>query len=220
MRTQAGQQVVDFLERHVIGHTVAAQPITARTNGGRTEITYVDQNFFSNLSQTPDGFGFDLTAVTLGRRYGLDEQGRRVELAGSLDAVRVYRYELTERPSTGQLLGFARFVSSTNTEFDPFSGACFLSRMRLAGEELIVQDMQVGYGDFVDRGGVRRPIAVDGVYRYTVKDGRLIVQFDQGTFNVDPETLTRTPTGDQFPTQVSEEFDEPDTTDVKITSAR
>ncbi len=128
-KLSSAQRVVEFLQRNVIGRTVVAAPITAQTNDGGTEVTYADQNFFGDLAVRSDGFTFDLTSITLGRRYGLDANGEKVQLAGSMDAVRVFRYEMTERPSTGEVLGFARFVSSTNVQSDPMAGTCFLSRM-------------------------------------------------------------------------------------------
>jgi hypothetical protein len=201
------RQVIDFLEQNVIGRTVVSKPVVTRTNSGQTESSYVDQNFFSNLVRTPVGFRFDLTCLTRGQRFGLSDKGERVELAGSLDTVRVYRYDMTERPSTGQVLGFARFVSSTNTEFDPLAGTCFLVRMRMDGDDLVVEDVQMGYGDFVLRGGVRQPVASDTAYRYIGRNGKLTVRLQQSTFHVDPKTLHRTPTGDDFPAQVSEEFE-------------
>lgn len=199
------KQIVDFLERNLIGRTVTSQPVITRTAQGGIESTYIDQNFYSNLVQTPDGFSFDITFLAMGRRFGLNAQGKREDLAGTLDAIRVYRYEMTERPSTGRVLGFARFISSTNTESDPVAGTCFMVRMSLEGEDLIVYDTQIGYSDFIGHGGALKPVASDGIYRYTQRDGRLLVRFQQSTFAVDPDTLERTPTSDVFPAQISEE---------------
>lgn len=198
-------QVIDFLERNVIGKTVIAEPVTTCTSDNQIESTYIDQSFFSNLLRSADGFRFDLTSVTLGRRYVLDGDGKHKELAGTLDAVRLYRYEMTERASSGRLLGFARFLSSTNTASDPFAGTCFLVEMRMEGEDLVVQETQVGYADFFAYGGTRKPMASDGLYRYSVQDGKLVLRFTQTTFNVDPDSLKRTPSGDVFPTQISKE---------------
>jgi hypothetical protein len=202
-------RIIEFVERNLIGRTVSSEPVTTSTSDGRIEASYIDQNFFSNLVRSDFGFSFDLTDVTIGRRYTVDEKGQAAELAGSLDAVRVYRYDMTERPSSGRVVGFARFISSTNTEFDPLVGTCFLVHMRLEDETLVVEENQVAYGDFIAPGGERRPVASDSFYRYSVRDGRLVVEFQQTTFNVDPETLERSPTEDRFPPKVSEEFGEP-----------
>jgi hypothetical protein len=210
------ERVIEFLDRSVIGRTVASRPVTTRTNDGLTEATYVDQSFFSNLVRTDFGFAFDMTTLTQGQRYGLNKDGQRVELAGTLDAVRVVRYQITQRPSSGKLLGFAHLASSTNADFDPLTGVCFLVRMRLDNDGLLVHESQMGYGDFVSPGGARHPMAIDGSFRYQVSDGRLVVHFQQASFNVDPETLQRVPSGETFPPQIAEEFGTSDRADEAI----
>lgn len=207
MRNLASTSVVEFIGENLIGRTLTSEFISAITNDEQSEATYWDQTFFSNLVRRADGFNFDLTAITVGRRFGLDSEGQRKELAGSMDAVRVYRYEMTERASTGQLLGFARHISSTNTQSDPMAGTCFLVQMEVDGDGLTVSERQVGYGDFPAPGGRRKPQALDSRYRYTVDGrGRLSVEFDQETFDVDPKSFERRPSGDRFPTQISREL--------------
>jgi hypothetical protein len=205
MKSQASTAVAAFIERNLIGRTLVSEQISTLINDGKTEVTYGDQTFFSNFIRRDAGFDFDLTVITLGRRFGL-EDGRRTQLAGTMDAVRVYRYEMTERPSTGRLLGFARFLSTTNTEFDPVAGTAFMIQMGVEEDVLIVDERQVGYGDFPAPGGARRPGALDSTYRYSLDpQGALTLRFDQATFDVDPDTFERTASGDRFPTQVSYE---------------
>jgi len=208
MRQSERTQAIEFLKKHVIGRAVVAAPITTFTDQGRVESVYEDQTFFSNLVETANGFGFDLIVIQSGTLYELDK-GERAQPGDNLDAVRVYRYEITERKSSGRLVGFARFISSTGTEFDAWSGTIFLVQLWLQGGELVVQETQFGYGDFVAAGGASKPIASDGRYRYAIEDGKLAVYYKQTTFDVDPETLQRTPTKDQFQIQISKEIGPP-----------
>lgn len=206
MKSQASVTVAEFIEQNLIGRTLTSSPIRALINDGRTEVTYADQTFFSDFVSREQGFDFDLTAITFGRRFGLHDD-RRVELAGTMDAVRVYRYQMTERVSTGRLLGFARHISTTNTQFDPVAGTCYMIQMRVEDGTLIVDERQIGYGDSPVPGGGRKPKALDSAYRYFLDaEGILHLRFDQATFDVDPDTFERTPSGDKFPTQVSREM--------------
>lgn len=206
MKSQASAAVAEFIQQNLIGRTLTSSPITALTNDGGTEAEYADQTFFSNFVRREQGFDFDLTVITYGRRFGLSD-GRRMELAGTMDAVRVYRYQMTERVSTGRLLGFARYISTTNSQFDPVAGTCFMIRMRLDTGSLVVDERQVGYGDFPAPGGGRSPRALDSTYQYSLDaQGALQLQFDQATFDVDPDTFERSPSGDVFPTQISLEM--------------
>ncbi|WNZ06186.1 hypothetical protein [Streptomyces sp. 11x1] len=207
MQSAASKDVVEFIGHNLIGRTLTSQPINTRTHEGRVETTYTDQTFFSNLVQRTNGFDFDLTLITHGRQFHLDAEDRPGAAAGTMDAVRVYRYAMTERVSTGQLLGFARYVSSTNTHFDPLAGTCFLVQMRIDDGALLVTEHQVGYGDFPTPDGGRKPQAMDCRYRYRLDDrGVLSVEFDQKSFDVDVNSFERQPTNDQFPTQVSREL--------------
>jgi hypothetical protein len=199
-------EVIEFLRKHIIGRTVVAEANTTSEEGGRLAVAYQDQTSFNNLVETADGFSFDLTALFRGTRFVKDD-GRGFLAEGTLDAIRVYRYKITERKSSGKLVGYARFVASTNPQNDPFSGACFVSRISLAGGELVVEDTQAGYCDFVLSDGSFKPVASDGKYRYAAEHGKLVVYYQQATFDVDPETMGRTRPKDKLPLQVSREID-------------
>jgi hypothetical protein len=201
-------QVVDFLKRHVIGSAVWAKPVVTKFD--RDEITsiYEEDAVFSNLSESREGFAFDMTTLARGTRY---LSGPEMRAEGTLNTVRVLRYEITERLSSKALLGFSRFISSTNTQPDPIAGAIFLVRMSMKDGELLVEENQVGYSDRITADGTAKPIAVDGIYTFSVKGETLSIHYDQATFDVDPVTLSRARTGEKFPTQVSRQvrFPEP-----------
>jgi hypothetical protein len=72
--------VAQFIERNLIGRTLTSSLISALINDGRTEVTYADQTFFSNFVRREQGFDFDLTVITLARRFGLYGVGGRSSL--------------------------------------------------------------------------------------------------------------------------------------------
>lgn len=202
-----GTRVLTFLAEHVIGKTMVADPIKTLTYQGRIEGVYEDQTVYHNLVQTSDHqFRFDLTTLTTGALYEIDESVTSPKSEGSLNAIRILRYEMTERKSSGKLVGFAHFVSTTNAQPDPFSGTIFLVRMSMDGQDLLVQESQIGYADVAGLDGSFRPVASDGEYRYAVKDGKLESCYQQMRFDVNPETFERTRTRDQFPSQISKEL--------------
>lgn len=209
MKTSERARALEFLKSHVIGRAVGAAPVTTHTDHDVITGAYEEDAIFSNLVETANGFSFDMTTLARGTRYVHDKGGRQLLAEGTLNAVRVVRYEMTERRSSGHLVGFARFVSSTNTQPDPFSGTIFLVRMWLKDGVLEVEENMAGYADFVSADGSFTPRAVDGKYRYAVEHGKLAVHYQQRTFDVDPETLRRTPTADRFPDQVSREIEFP-----------
>lgn len=207
VRKSERTEILAFLRKHVINRTVVAEPLTTSDDQGKLATSYEDQTFFNNLVETSDGFCFDLTALARGNRYVRGERGFLVE--GTLDAIRVYRYHITERKSSGKLVGYGRFVASSNTQDDPFSGTCFLARLSLQNGELFVEETQAGYSDFVSADGGFKPVASDGRYRYAVENGKLALYYQQTLWDVDAESLRRTRSKDKLPEQVSRETELP-----------
>lgn len=203
MKTSERERMVRFLKRHVIGKAVGAAPITTQTDEGQLTSAYEDDMAFGNLVETAQGFSFDMTTLSRGTRY---TRGKEMVAEGILNVVRVIRYEMTERLSSGHMVGYARFVTSTNTHPDPFAGTVFFVRMWLRDDTLEVDERHVGYADVVSADGGYKPVATEGTYTYSVADAGLVVEYRQATFDVDPETLKRTPTSDEFPPQVSREI--------------
>jgi len=203
METAERTRVLEFLKRHVIGKYLVADPITTLGQDDSITSAYEEDAVFSNLVETAQGFSFDMITLARGTRY---LHGDTLLAEGSLNAVRVVRYEMTERLSTGDLLGHARFVASTNTHPDPFAGTIFLVRMWLNDTTLEVEENHVGYADVVSAEGTYKPIATSGTYTYTVENDRLVVKYQQQTYDVDPKTLERTQTAEKAPVQVSREI--------------
>jgi len=209
MKTLERARALKFLRSHVIGKAVAAAPITTQSDGDAITAAYEEDAVFSSLVESADGFSFDMTTLARGTRYVRGKRGQVLVAEGTMNAVRVVRYEMTERRSSGHLVGFSRFVSSTNTEPDPFSGAIFLVRMWPKNTGLQVDEALMGYADFVSEKGTFQPMAVEGTYQYALERGKLVVRYQQATFSVDTKTLKRTRTRDKFPVQVSREVEFP-----------
>ena len=203
MKESERVQVLCFLKNHIIGRSVVAAPVTTLTDHGHLTSAYEEDAVFSGLAETANGFSFDMTVLARGTRYRPETGGVLAE--ATLNAVRVLRYEMTERLSSGKLVGFGRFVSTTNYQPDPFSGAAFFVRMWVDGHSLLLHELHVGYVDFVSADGSFKPVAVDGKATFALEQNVLVVRYEQETFDVDPDTLARKPTGDKLPVQVSRE---------------
>jgi hypothetical protein len=201
-------KVIAFLKKNVIGRSVIAPPQTTYIDGDKIVATYEEDAIFTNLNESARGFSFDMTTLARGSRY---IKGDKLLAEGTMNTVRVIRYEMTERLSTGDVLGFSRFISSTNNYPDPFAGTIFHVRMIIEDDVLYVEENHVGYADFPLTNGKFKPIATEGHYTYTSEKNKLVIKYQQKTFIVDPKTFNRTPTNEVYPVQVSSEiiFPEP-----------
>jgi len=202
-KTSQRTQAVEFLKKYVIGRCLITHPIETHIEHDLIVSAYEEDVIFSNLNETAQGFSFDMTTLARGTRY-LNRDHLLAE--GTLNAVRVIRYEITERLSSGDLIGHSHFISSTNSHPDPFTGTIFFVRMILNGNVLNVEEGHVGYADVPTADGKFRPVATEGHYTYSIEKGGLAIKYEQKTFNVNPKTLQRTPTGEKYPVQVSHEI--------------
>jgi hypothetical protein len=205
MKVSDQSALIRFIKENLIGRVVVAAPITTAIENGKITSTYEEDVVYSNFRETSAGFMFDLTNLSRGTRYQQSFNGKDFVAEGSLNAVRVLRYDMTLRRSSGHFLGFARFISSTNP-IDPMTGTVFRVRMWLSGDTLEIEEVMCGYADIESVSGGFRAIAIDGRYKYECIDGILTVSYQQSTFIVNTDTMGRVATGDVFPLQVSKEI--------------
>ena len=205
--------VLEFLKRNVIGKSIISPPTITETDHNIFTTAYEEDAVFSNLVQTQHGFSFDMTTLARGTRYF---SGSKIRAEGTMNTVRVIRYEMTERLSSGNLIGHAHFISSTNSQPDPLAGTIFLVRMWFANDVLKIEEQHIGYADVWSSEGNFKSVATDGKYTYSIKDGKLVVKYQQKTFYVNPKTLRRVPTKDNFPAQISQEIAFPSELPVKV----
>jgi hypothetical protein len=205
MKVSDPSKLIRFIKENLIGRVIVAPPTTTTIENGKIRSIYEEDVVYSNFAETSAGFAFDLTNLSRGTRYTSSTTGKDFVAEGSLNAVRVLRYEMTFRRSTGHILGFARFISSTNP-IDPMTGTVFRVRMWLSGDILEVEEIMCGYADIESGSGGFQAIAIDGRYKYECIDGNLAVSYQQSTFIVNPDTMDRVATGDVFPLQVSKEI--------------
>jgi hypothetical protein len=110
-------RAIRFLRDHVIGRTVATPETVVKYAGNKVEGVSSATDSFTNLVETPDGFRFDVVSVARLTNYDLDKDGKRIRPGRKEDGLYLSRYELTERRSTGGLVGTNRIVSSTHKTF-------------------------------------------------------------------------------------------------------
>ncbi len=199
-------QVIKFLKEHVIGKTLATAPVTFKIDDGKIEVTGEDHTSFSNFAETPEGYLFDVISVSKVTSFDLDTSGKRVSPGRDWSGVTVYRYEIAERRSTKRLIGLARVISTTIKDVD-ITGNFAAVQMTIQDGQLVFKESGVLYSDFLAAGGKFKPGTWEGTSRYSLDGGKLQCQADSVGFDIDPETLKRTPSKDKMPTFISKEIE-------------
>ncbi len=200
--------IVKFLKEHVMGKTVATPKTIFKVDGNKVEGEYEDQVTFNNLSETEHGFSFEVTTVSKDTRYDLDKDGKRLLPGRDLSGTEVFRYEFGERASTKKVTGIGRLISRT-TRGASFEGtANLVTGVKVADGKLVWNETQPGYIDLSASKGGYIPGSYDAKYVFSIVDGKLVTEYEPKRFDVDPETLKRTPTKDTFPPFVSKEIEQ------------
>ena len=199
--------VTNFLKENVIGKTVASPKETTKMDEGRMESDAEDQTTFNNFTGSAQGFGFDMTVANKETRYEMGKDGKRILPGRDLSGIEVYRYEIIERVSTKKLTGSVRFLSMT-TKVPSRAGASILvTGVKVADGKLTWNETLPGYLDLISSGGKYKPGSWDGKYTFSLEGGKLRFRAEYMNFDVDPDTLKRTPTKDKLPPFVSKEVE-------------
>jgi len=77
----------------------------------------------------------------------------------------------------------------------------------VADGKLVWDETLPGYTDLIGPRGGFKAGSWDSKSTFKVADGKLVVEYETKRFDVDPEPLKRTPTGDKVPVFVSKEVE-------------
>jgi hypothetical protein len=202
-------QVTKFFKDHVLGKTVVTPKTTFQLDDKKMEGDYQDLTTYNNFAETAQGFSFDLTVVSKEMRYDLDKDGKRIVPGRDYGGTEVYRYEICERASTKKLTGTARPVSSTINAPSREGTVILVTGVKIGDGKLVWNETLPGYADFIAPKGKYKPCTWDSKYTLSVVEGKLWVEYQEtNRYDVDPDTLKRTPTKDKLPLFVAKESDQ------------
>jgi hypothetical protein len=191
--------VSKFLKSHVMDKTVAKPKTTNKLDDNRMESEKEEQLTFNNFTETPQGFNFDETMVIKETRYDLDANGKRMLPGRDLIGTAVYRYEIRERVSTKKLTGTFRILSKTFNTPSREGVAILITAARIVDGKLMLTETVPGYLDLLGPKGKYVPGSWDSKGTFSMVEGKLQAEWETTLFDVDPDTLKRTPRKDKLP---------------------
>jgi hypothetical protein len=201
-------QLVKFLKEHVIGKTVATPKTTFKLHDNKMDAEYEDRSTFNNFTETANGFAFDITTESKEMRYELDKAGKRIGAGRDFGGIEVYRYEFGERASTKRVTGTARALSWTTKGASPEGTAILLTGVKVVDGKLIWNETMPGYMDLIDTNGKFKSGSFDSKFTIGIVSGKLVTEYETKRYDVDPDTLKRTPTNDKVPLFVAKEVEQ------------
>ncbi len=200
--------VSKFLKNHVMDKTVAKPKTTNKLDDNRMESEQEEQLTFNNFTETPQGFNFDETMVSKQTRYDLDAGGKRILPGRDLSGTAVYRYEIRERVSTKKLTGTIRILSKTVNTPSREGAVILITAARIVDGKLMLSETVPGYVDLVAPKGKYVPGSWDSKGTFSMVEGKLQAEWETTIFEVDPDTLKRTPRKENLPPSIFKEFEQ------------
>jgi hypothetical protein len=191
--------VSKFLKSHVMDKTVAKPKTTSKLADNKVESDKEERLTFNNFTETPQGFNFDETMVIKETRYDLDANGKRMLPGRDLIGTAVYRYEIRERVSTKKLTGTFRILSKTFNTPSREGVAILITAARIVDGKLMLTETVPGYLDLLGPKGKYVPGSWDSKGTFSMVEGKLQAEWETTLFDVDPDTLKRTPRKDKLP---------------------
>jgi hypothetical protein len=199
--------VVKFFKEKVIGRTLATPKTTFKWDENKMEGEYEDQVIYNNFIETAEGFGFDVTSVSKQTLYDLDKEGKRLQPGRDFSGTFLSRYEICERTSTKKLTGISRPLSTTIKAPSPEGTITLVTGMKVADGKLTWSETLPGYADFPETKGKYKPGTWSVKISMSMVQGKLHIEGDQTNFDVNPDTLQRTPAKEKLPIFVTKEIE-------------
>ena len=181
-------KIAGFLREHVAGKTLRTE-ITDKIDNGKIEAVFSRRTTLTNVLESPNVLVFDDIAVIEQTNYDLDKDGQRQMPGHKKDRTLVSRYEIRKSKSTGRVIGNVRIISSS---FDEFIGSISSVKVKVEDNTLTLDETAVGYQDFFTQGDKYKPGVDETRVVFSLVGGKVRRTDDSTSYDVDPETMTRT----------------------------
>lgn len=175
--------VYQFLQKNVVNRTLSRQA-EGTIAGGTIAYEFQRDMTICNLVRTKNRFSYDVIYVIKQRNWDLKD-GKKSGDPRIEDRMMVTRFELGNRKSTGEVVGFLRSVTSTRADW---GGSTSTLRMKTEDETLLVEVKTGIYSDYFAAGGKYYPGASESNQQWFIRDGKLVLESRNKVYRVDPET--------------------------------
>jgi len=198
--------IIEFLTEYVIGRNLKTDDIIYQLEEGKLEGIYSDEMFFSNLLISNTGFHFDMTTITREKIYFLDKKKKRIGIKKDFTGTSVFHYEFSLRKSSMQLTGLMKLFSSTVKEHTMDAIAYGIYDCKINDKELSWKEKQLFYRDMPTQNDNYKSVAFDSNIRFYIENDKLRFEYTPFYYDVNPITLERHKSKDQYPVFLSKEL--------------
>ena len=199
------KKIAEYLRENILGRQLRTDDVVYKLEGGKLEGVYADTMTFSDLLVSDTGVQLHMTTVTREKVYHLAPDGKRGRVTKDFTGTSVFQYALALRKSTSQLTGFVHGLSSSVPDHTMEAVVYGVYDVQLGNGELRWREQQLFYRDMPSGTDTFRPAAFDAEIRFFQEEGKARFEYAPFYYDVEPTTMARTLSKDQYPKFVSKE---------------
>jgi len=192
---------LDFFAQNMLGKDFTmpadAQRIR-RLDDGKVEADFDRRIRYANLAVSPEGFSYNTLLTIKQTNYDLDANGNRILPGRVMDRTFVIRSKYGRSLSTGKIVGSWEMLY--NDHPNAVFGMTGNMIMSMEEDKLVILSLPGGFLDGFAASGRFVPRTNQSRMEVAVRDGKVIQTTTSEMFDVDPETLERTPVGEKTTT--------------------
>lgn len=199
------KEIVDFLKNKVLGIQLFTDEVIYTLEEGKLEGVYSDRMIFSDLTESENGFQFNMTTVTEENVYLKEADGNRGEMIKDFTGTGVFHYELAFRQSTSEFTGYMRLLSSSTKDHTMEAVVYGVHDVEFENGELRWKEKQLMYRDTPAGKDKYRPVAFDAKVRFYMEESKMRFEYTPIYWYVEPKIMKKTLSKDQYPPFVAKE---------------
>ena len=199
------KEIVDFLKNNALGIQLFTDEVIYTLEEGKLEGVYSDRMIFSDLTESDNGFQFNMTTVTEEKVYMKDASGNRREMIKDFTGTGVFHYELAFRRSTSEFTGYVRLLSSSTKDHTMEAVVYGVHDVEFENGELRWKEKQLMYRDMPTGKDEYRPVAFDAKVRFYMENSKVRFEYMPIYWDVDTKVMKKSLSKDQYPPFVAKE---------------
>lgn len=186
------EQAVKFFKDHIVGKTYQSDTAVLKLVKQNVEVVFSSTFRVTECKESATGFSWKVTIGNKETVYSLDKDGRRDGEGKTTATKGESETVMTERKSTGELVGFDRMLSSSD-KAGVLEDQATVCRLMMTADGMELVNLTPLYLDREIAPGKFQPSSMKSTLKMVLKDGRTSGEWTNHLSNVDPATMKRSP---------------------------
>ena len=188
---------LDFFCQYMLNKEFILPTMISKLDNGKMECVFDRTTKFRSISVSTKGFSFIQMYQIKQTNFDLDSNGNRMLPGRTENRNLASKISLRRSDATGKLLGSAVLLFNDHPNVGETGLADDLIVFMEGKDKFVMRTIPGRYGDYFAAGGKFKPGTSISKTEIYLENGKIVSKQIVDTFDVDPETFEKTPTGEQ-----------------------